>query len=518
MSRPAANLIVQIEDLDGQTESFHPASKDPLRRPQDIEITSKLGVGFESAKVTFPHGFRGREASTLLKTIRCVGAGGFVANECRIHGNPSSSEQGVSVHGVGWMNHGKDLAWGMNFIDSDMSAWGDLSLERRIALTSLDMGSLSVSKLRWDFGSQALPTNTFMGQLYTAPPGMLVARIIYTATQANYPAGWRAALLEFDDNPTLSSPASQSLTINGAEQDYTLSTASRYAEVNTYANGAGVTPTAGANLSFSSMAVLGNHGLAAVTASECLKYGLANACPLFNWTDDSIQDTDLELAQLMVAQDERFTGLLEKINGLYLYYAHVWEQRQFSWGPLSDDTIADYEMSTARGDHFENTGDQVDESGPFNECYVIFQDVTNGNRETMIGPDDSDLLVDTSTENICNAEGIPRHAVLKAQYPTSPEMASLYGWAYLRDHNQPNRQGQASTAGPYVKKSNGAWVPAYQMRAGETVKFAHSETVHRIHGTRYSTSTKSADLEFDSLPYTTDALFERLGIALVGIN
>lgn len=533
MSRPNTNLIVQVEGSDGQTETYHPGSKDPRKIPREIEITDKLGVGFESSKVTLARSYRDQDPNDLLKTIRCVGAGGFVANECRVHGAPKSSENGTTINGVGWMNHGKDRAWGMNFIDSDVSAWQGMPLNRRIAHHTAGTASPSdgasessavVTRLAatpWTSG--ALPITEAW---YAPPAGLKIgslevdAAVLSTnalASDSNYL--WQAVLASDDAGAVFD--AGGDLQPSGATASDTVTPSTSdgsFAFLQmVYGVAVGTGDSEDRAIAWTPR-VYGTHGLTSVTASEALKYGLANGAPLFNWTDASITDTDLELAQLMVGTEEKFAGLLEKVNALYLYYAHVWEDRQFSWGPLSDDTIPDYEMSVARGDTFDGTGDQVDEDGPFNECYVIFQDVTNGNRETMIGPDDSDLLIDTSPTNVCNRENMPRHAVLKVDNPTSGEMASLYGYAHLRDHNTPNRQGTGSTAGAYVKTAAGAWVPSYQMRAGQTVRYANETTVRRIHGKRWSSVDRIADLEFDNLPYTTDSLFERIGIALVGIN
>lgn len=530
MARAPVNLICQIESLtSGQTDTYSPASKDARKVPQAVEFTTKLGTGFESAQFVFQPGALAELGSDLLKTMRVVGAGGFVAYEGRVSGAPRSSVDGVTLTSVGWWSHLRDREFAQVYVDRDLAKWQGAPINRRAGLltggykpadgTSAD-GTLLTQLEQPVWTASYLPATEAW---YTAPAGVSLASLTadwattVNMNTANY--HWYAGL-STDDSLT-SADASADQRGAGPSSVSLAATASgrRYGVLRVYYDIAN--PTADSidrSVKWTSVIVKGDHGLSDIYASEVIKNALSVGAPLLNYSSETVEDTTTAIAQLVFEAGSRVEDVVTACNGLHLFDPAVWENRTFYWQPSLALDDYEWELSLARGDTFDGTGDQVDEDGPFNKVKVIYQDVSTGNRESIVGPDDSDLLEDTSDENPCVKEGVDREAVLKVDFPTSTANATLFGSVYLSEHNSPNRQGTGRTGSAYVKDRSGAWQPAYKIRSGDRVKYTHEESVRKVFGTRYSTTDKTNELQFDSLPYTLDAIFERIGIALVEVR
>ena len=532
MARPPLNLIAQVTSLDsGQVETYSPASQDPRRVPQEMEFSTKSGTGHEGGSFTLAR--FGDYADERLRQVQFIGAGGCVAHEGRVSGRPETSGAGMTIQTTGFYSHLKDqLMPATVYIDQDMSHWGQCSLLRRAFLATVpcDLGRISWANengLTLAFPNEALPASyTFAGAWYEAPPGSVIKEVVYQIKNTNYPGTWRALTLSCDDQDTTAMANDYALTADDTERTRTLTTARRLVELNAFSNAGAATPAIGANSWVKTLAAYGDHGLTTITASAVIEHVLATACPLLTYDDDSIATTTTEIAQLIAEPGGRAEDVILKCNGLHLYDIGVWDDRKFHFQPSPSLDDYDYELSLYDGDTLERAGEQVDDDGPFNGCWVMYQDVANGNREEIIGPygtaapldpNGSDLLRDDTETNPCNREGMLRHAVLRINFPTTEANAIVFGAVFLLDKLQPNRQGKGRASG-YVRNRAGAWVPAYQVRADKRVKYKHSDAIYRVSGTNYTSSDRGLELTYGQLADTVDALFERIGIALVEVK
>jgi hypothetical protein len=533
MARAPINLICQIESLtSGQTDTYSPASRDARKVPQGVEFTTKLGTGFESAQFVFQPGALATLGSDLLKTMKVVGAGGFTAYEGRVSGAPRSSVNGTTLTSVGWWTHLRDKQFSQVYVDPDTSKWGGIPLSRQAALLlanftpqdgASENGGIKLGFPGLPWSATGLPCTE---SWYTGPPGVNLASLTFSYARTN--ANWSTADANFDlngflatDDALASYDATSDLAGAASGTGGVAATVSgrRYAILRAaYGAAVGGADSLERAMIATGVKVAGDHGLSNIYASEVIKNALAAKAPLLNYSDETVEATTTEIANLVFDAGSRVEDVVTACNGLHLFDAAVWENRTFYWLPSPALDDYDWELSLARGDTFDGTGDQVDEDGPFNKVHVVYQDVSYGQREAIVGPDDSDLLEDTSDENPCVKEGVDREAILKVDFPTSEENATIFGAIYLSEHNSPNRQGTGSTGSAYVKDRSGAWQPAYKIRAGDRVKYTHEESVRKVHGTRYSTDSKTCEMQFDNLPYTLDAIFERLGIALIEVR
>lgn len=538
--RAPVNLIAQVESPDGRIDTYSPASRDPRRVPTEMEFSTKTQVGDEALNFVLPRGNRRRGEIESGKQMRFVGAGGYVAASGRVSGNPVNSAKGVTYRGIGNWQSLKDSVFPFLGIDQDWGHWGEMSLAEKIRLTAagVDIASVPVQGdgdgVVFALPNQALGANVQTQHWYAAPPGTIVGSLDYNGTDVGMPAGWQAGYVYFVDDNTISGPnfSSALLTLDGVDRssDSPRSTA-RFVMLRVSSDGAVATPAAGANRRYTKLAVRGlNPGLTSLTASEVIKYALQRAAPDLTFDADSIDDTSFEFAQLIQDGNLRAEDLILKLNACHLFDVGVYGQRFFfkSQRPLGNPDDYEWELSPYRGDQREFDDDAWDEKGPFNGVWVIYTDVATG-REEMVGPygsgpyDDplgSDLLRDDSPDNPINVNmpGRPRHAVLKISEKTTYDIAVTSGAVFLREHATSPTSGEFETGGPWIKNRAGAWEPAYKMKEGDRVKYADEHRVHKVVSTSYSTTSKKCKGATGDLPYTLDAILERMGIAMVEVR
>lgn len=539
MSRAPVNLIAQIESPDGRVDTYTPASRDPRKVPTEVEFTTKSGVGDESQTFVLPRGNRRQGEIESGKQLRLVGAGNYEAARGRVSGQPRSTQKGITYQGIGNWEMLKDAVFPFLGIDQDLSRWTEMSITEKLRLAALN---IDVASLSWAteggglvlaFPAQALPAQCGAWAWYTAPPGTVVDHLIYDGEEpAGGPGGYTAPRCYFHalDHDTGASPVS--LTLDGTERTANNNNgATRFVSIDSYSNGSAATPTAGMRRQFTKLSPVGDHGIDALTASNILRYALPIAAPDLEFDDDSIDTTSFEFAQLVQEGELRLEDLALKLNGCHLFDIGVYGWRFYFQAPKTLDDPGDYEweLSPYRGDHRNIDDESWDEKGPYNGVWVLYDDVTTGGRPEMVGPygtanyldpNGSDLLIDTSDDNPVNVNmpGRPRHAVLKVNERTTYDMAVQMGAIFLRDHAYGNRSGDFESSSAWVKNRAGAWEPAYKVKSDDRIKFTDSNRVHKVAGTSYSTITKTVKGSLDNLPYTLDAILERMGIALVEIR
>lgn len=542
MTRPSLSLLCKIEKLDGSdSQTFSPASRDPQNIPTEIEIATKWGTGFEDLSFSLRRNLRQPAPDGLLRNVKAIGAGGWIAGEGRYSGAPRD-ERGVKVSAPGWWQAMKDLPFEEIYKDQDVSKWGGTPLDRQAGLLAgnyspndgtAEEGTLLLKLAQPIWSNPGLPVTTLV---YTAPAGApignLTASVIRTTSSWNTADGNYAAVAGLTDDDDLSGGdttsdfAASVGTAYAVDLDATAATR-RYAFFQaSYGTTNGTGDSAERALRASGVAVSGGHGLTAITASAVIRNALSRACPSLRYDDNSIDDTSFEFDQLVFETGSTVENVVSECNKVHLWVPMVYDNRTFHFhAPKSADDY-DWELSTYRGDQLIPTGQQASELGPFNGVRVVFNDVANGNLETVVGPLGDAAPWDTSGDaslrdydetNPCNAENQPIFATLRCDKPIDRAIAIALGVVYLSEHKIPPQSGQGRTQG-WVKDRSGAWRPAYHVRAGDRVKYADSNQIYRVFGTRYSDSTKTLDLSYDSLPYTIDAFLERLGVALAAIG
>lgn len=529
MPRPLALEAVTCnpDGSDGQTFSDYTTSK--RRAGARVgSFTTKIQTGFEACELDLFRDQRRPDGSPrLLQELRINGVGKR-AWEGRITAIPVDRNDNVQATGY-WDGLQDTDGVSEPYVDSDISSWGDLSSneKQRLLTAGSSPDSYSFGKtggaLFCEYPASAQPL-TEAGAMYTAPPGSLIAKVVYTGAEA-LPATGTAAAMYFYAGDSFASEPAVSITLDATERTATAGTASRY--VVTYAAMTAGTPATGRYRKFTSLKVYGDHGLTNIYASEVIKHAVGKYCPLLSATSSTIQDTTYAIGQLLF-DGATVADVVQRCNAFHLWRFMVWEGRKCYFGPQLDLTDYDYEIpfqGEYRGS-LNPAGPALDDDEPLSGAWVYYTDVQTGRRE-RVGPygasspydtaGDSSLLV-TAETNACVRADQQRFKKLDISFNCTRADAILMGSVWLAEKQTKVNAGTGTAQG-YVKNRAGALVPAWEIRAGDRVRYSHQvNTIREVYATSYDPSTYVNSLTFEKPDSTFDGINERTQMALQAAN
>lgn len=535
MSRMPLDLSVIVSNPDGsESETFTTDNHDANSRAVIGEFGDKRDVGFESSSFALPgrDPFTNYSSPRWLQDMKIVGADGSIANQCRISGVGAEGGRGIKVEGESWYAALKDTANVAEiFVDRDVSKWGGVPLNRQaIALTNNftpSDGSVVAAAIQLRYPSPVWtnPGMPLIDSWYTAPPGVNLGSCDgdWTWTGLGASAQLTINMLLSTDDTAASIDDSGSLDSAGPAHVTLAATVSgrRFAVLTTQY--AGANPTADSverSVTWSNIAVYGDHGLTTITPSTIVGYLIDKYGGLITRTDDSIEDSSYEIGHLVADSGDLLTPIL-KANALVLNDIGVWDNRVLwmSSPPNLDDF--DYELDRSKGATLIPDSGTISDDRPANGVWVYYTDVLTS-RSERIGPYGTGArydsagslsLVDTSEENPCNREGCDRHFRMDIGFPCTGSDAEAMGAIWLAENSLPSTAGQGTAEG-YVTNRADVEVPAWMVRSGDRIKYKHETTIRRVYSKRYDPASHRLALAYDDAPRTLDALFERIGIKL----
>lgn len=535
MSRLPLDLSAIVSNPDGsESETFTTDSPDANSRAVIGELGDKLGTGFESNGFLLPgrDPFVAYGSPRWLQDLKIVGADGSIASQCRVSGVGAEAGRGLKVEGEGWYAALKDAANVAEiFVDADVSRWSGVPLNRQAGALTNNFtpsdGSVIGAAIRLRYPSPVWtnPGMPLIDSWYTAPPGVNLGSCAgdWAWTGLGASAGLTINMLIATDDALASFDNSGSLDGTGPAHVTLAATTSnrRFAVLTTQYAGANATAdSVERNVTWSNVAVYGDHGLTTITPSTVVGYLIDKYGGLITRTDDSIEDSSYVIGHMLADSGDLLTPIL-KANALVLNDIGVWDHRVL-WmtSPPSLDDF-DYELDRSKGATLIPDSGTISDDRPANGVWVYYTDVLTSRSERLgpygtgarYDPAGSISLVDTSEENPCNREGVDRHFSMNIGFPCTGADAEAMGAIWLAENSRPSTAGQGTAEG-YVTNRAGVEVPAWMVRSGDRIKYKHETTIRRTYSKRYDPASKRLSLAYDDAPRTLDALFERIGIKL----
>lgn len=542
--RPPLALDVGIQVGGGVAAlPYRWAADDPsaAKKPDGLSFTTTMPGGFEQLNCTLERDPRLDYPDLVeMSTVTVRGLGGAqVAWQGRLEEFPSTAgaQAQIQPQVYGHQNAlSDDSSAAMIYIDQDLTKWGGPSLGRQIAALggNFQLGNsqiladpstnLPVLDLEFD-GAYATPYMPFTEAWYPAGDSGDIA-VVYYALDWTNPGGasWNHfVLLCSDDVATINEPTAN--LAGGASGYFAPATPYPYALVQHYF---GASPSGVDNATYPSywkLAVYGDHGLTlhgssdpkGVLASDVIAHALTNWAPEINFTTGSngtIKTSSFVIPQLVFTPTTVATMIQQAVQYELLDWA-VWEGQ---FGP----TMYVNQRGGRGKSWVSRVGPaQLQQAGPqasriYNGVIVQFTAV-DGTTQTA-GPPGSGCtitdasLVDTDPMNPANEAGITKWAPLPMG-TTTPAGAIQVGGKFLTEQAQIDTAGQASLVG-HVQDTNGAWWPAWMVRAGDSISFVDASVTapRRIVSTSYDGTTKTNAINLDQPPDSIAALLQRMSI------
>lgn len=522
------DLFIEVTSGAGATFKWD-ANQAAGDRPFDLRFATKIGEGFSDASLRLARRIdEDYPDLDLGNSVIIRAADGSIVYEGYIAAMPRelADSHSISVTLTGWMAHAKDKKFTEIFTDRDVGQWGDApSQAKATRMTSgISMGDFSWSADRGALicalPNQALSAQTLTEAWYQAPPGCTVAKIGYSGTTTSYPGGYLNRFLAADDPSTGSPDAVTTMTLSGTLLTPLLSTTRRYAFAQSYSNASAGTPSAGANIALTKLAVYGNHGLTLRTGDTSEPDGIylsdiiANIaerfCPLLN--TDGVETNDY-VVQHCAYRDLTFPyDAFTDLNKYALWHLGVWDNRTLTFRPY-DFTTYDWEVRT------DDPGTTFSPQGPsteslFNGMQVTYTDPLTGVVD-VLSPDDHAELRDDSSANPWNAHSRDHWGQIAISTPVLAAQALELGAAALGDANRPKTPGTLTVSGQ-IKDGAGNWQPVSKIRAGQMISVTNfpNDDPRLIVETDYDAENGVATLAIDKPFALLDAYLDRQSNAL----
>jgi hypothetical protein len=517
------DLFIEVTTAEG-TRYRWDANQAPGSRPLNLSFRSKIGEGFSDASLQLARRIDlDYPDLNLGDAVTIRGADGGTVYEGYVAAMPRelSDRHVIGVTLTGWMAHAKDRQFQEIYVDRDIGQWGDMPLERKAGLGPISYGDFAYTTAQGGLvcalPNQALGTDTIAEAWYQAPPDCAVAKIGYKGTTTSLPGGWLQSFYTASGRDD-SGAAGAAPTLDGTLRSVT-TTAQRYAFHETYSHGVAATPAAGANLTFSKLAVYGNHGLTTRTGdttepdglylSDILKNVAQRWCPLLDTS--GVQDNPY-VVQHCAFRDPTFPydAWLE-LNKYALWHLGVWDNRKLTYKPYD---LTDYQWEIRTDDPgitFSPQGPSTDSL--FNGIAVTYTNPLTGVAD-RITPETTSTLADTSTANPWTAHGRTHWDEITLTTPTLAAQAALLGVAALADRNRPKTPGTITATG-YIRDRAGNLQPVSKVRAGDTIKITNfNDVVRLIVEADYDDEQKTVNLSIDKPFALLDAYLDRQQNAL----
>ena len=521
------DLSVLFRSSSGEELRFSTTADDPNRLVTVESITTKLGTGFETARMTLHRNpFERFDDITLLVECIITDAEGFVLHEGHVTGLPPEAGK-IQINSTGKFSILKDRSgFSCIYVDRETSRWGGTPIANQNSLLgagyspadgSAENGSLKIALAAPPWTNPGLPATTMV---YTAPPGTNIASFAGTATRTS--TDWNTADTNFNAYAGLTD--TDALTGGDVTSDFAASlagysislTGTGTARRFVWVQGSYIATNATADSTerafrITAPTVKGDHGLASITPSEVIKHMLGAYAPGLTFDDDSISSHPYEIGQLVFEAVDG-SDVIAKVNSFANWDLNVWEGGKVWYGPQPDLNAPDFILDNEDGDELDPDGQSLGDDYPVNGVEVFYTDVLT-DRSERVGPDDDTRLADTSDENPCNKENRNRYGKLDISFACNQADAIQIGAVWLAEHLIPSRSGSGMAVG--TVQSAGSKVPARRIRAGQVVRYRHESIGRQVYETTYQPASGEVTLKYDDGAATLTAMLERIGIALI---
>ena len=543
----SAQLSVAITTASGAVYRWGPDEWNAANIPQSISFGTAMPGLFKSATITLPRRIDlDYPDLNLLDTVQILGAGNEIAWEGRVQELPRSHGDSfsITVSAVGWSSHlMDDPSFREIYVDRDLSNWKEPSAARQITLrgskfspfgpsivpdTATGLPSLLLKvEGRWE------GVTPICEPFYDAGPGLKVGAVYNDwLLSTTDPTFFFVAFMANDDS-LAAFEISGDLAGGAAAGSGMFIPATPRRVVGWqwyYQNNVAGQPGAQFAATIRRLAVFGDHGLArqgpeseaGLYASDIIADVVRRAAPLLNFTTGpggSIQPTTFAIPHMVFRTPVTAETVVMLANSYHLWDWGVRENREFFFQEPDPDRLT-WEARLSEGARLDLEGVQV--SDAVNGVLIEYTDPAGV--IYTVGPPDSGAeftdprLVDTSPTNPVNAAGIPRKwAILNISQTTTKEGAVRLGEIYLAEKSLPQRRGTLTLTGIATHPTAGKR-PAWAVRAGHWVRISDhpADEPRKIIETTYDATTQTVTCALDNTSHKLDAIFERLGVALVG--
>jgi hypothetical protein len=537
-------LVIVVTDKDGNTKTLSSDEPDPTDRSRGIQFSSQTGSGFYTGSFNLSCPIdREREDLHLLDDVRIVTGSGETVYEGFVAAMPRSTDQDgqgtLNITLAGYMATAAGQPFTMIFVDRDLSAWGPASRTQQIAEIAAGYATKDVTVVTSQAGVPGVKTS-FAGPwaaggtpiadaMYDAGPNTAIGSIYYEWTRGanvNSPAdanwAWYVKLTT-SDNLASGEDSSAALAAAGpGTGTLTATTARRFAFLRFYYTAAAAAASGEYDITWSSLAVRGNHGLPnigtanpyGVAASDVIGWLVDNYCPLLN--TDGVQATTYGIPHLVFRERTTPYDAMLKVNSYHLWDLAVWEDRTLHFQPVD---LTDWDWEVRHDDIFPSQiGLQGDEYTSLrNGIIVQYTNVATGNVEELL-PATYDELRDDSLDNPYTAQGWTWYGEpFVIPFPTTADAALQLGRTRLLEDNQPKAPG-SFTVTAKIRDRSGQWQPVAKVRAGDRVRLTSSvrlsDRPRKIGEVSYSHDGRSITISVDSTLRVLDAIVDRTQTAL----
>ena len=544
MSKPPLDLVVEATTLDGARTTWGRGEPDPGRRPSGIWFKTKRGDGFADSSITLPRRVdRDYADIQLLASLALVGAGGDVAYEGRMAGNPRVLDLGhtMQVLAAGWMSHAKDRKFREIYVDRDHARWRDAGTQRRLNLASsyqLNPASAAADSTngnpRIAMSIPGITDGAYLVDAWYDAGGIPIGSLFYDwAASGNINLGnanyqWQAYLGDKDDGSAPFDQTADLSTAYSGSGTLAATTASRrFAWLqflwSTTTHGLGGSASA---IVAWKVAVYGNHGLTkraiatgepdGVFAADVIRDVATRWCPMLGTA--GVKDTSYPIGQLAFIDPVYPHDAFMVANRPHRWSLSVWEDRQLHYEPVD---LTDYDWEVRLSDHgvsFEPTGETIQELA--NGISVTYTDVATRVRQVLT-PEDTPELADTNPDNPATLAGYPLWQELELSWPATRADAIEIGRAALVEFNRPKAGGTIRLRG-HVRDRAGHWQPVWKMRADQRLIISDfpNDAVRLIQETHYEHDRYEQRVTVERPTQRIDAVMDRFADALAanGLN
>ena len=532
-------LYVEVEKGDGSRYRWDAESLGPSV-PQAMAFSTKRMEGFERGSLTLRRRIdRDHPDIELFDTVRFLSHSGQTVYEGRTSSHPRQLDadgMSISIECTGWMAHMRDRKMREIYVDRELGRWQGPSAQRRIDLIAISytgsgpevvqdtaQGVLRLNQNgAWVAGARPHPTAQ-----YDAGPGMTIGKVFYAWKKgANISAAdtnwtWEARLDDADTMPSYDASGNLRATGPGSGTLTATSATQRYAELVLYYAVAAGADNTDYNIDWTTLAVVGNHGLTtypaldgtgapAVYASDVIRHIVQTFCPKLNAA--GVQATTYPIPHLAFTdQIDPYDAILE-INKHHLWDLAVWENGTVHYGPTD---LTDYDWEV----RLDDEGTTVNLAGDTSEdlangIVVEFDNALTGKKDVLT-PSSYPELADTSPDNPVNRHGLTVWTEVSLSSPTTQDAALQIGRGLLAEHNAAKQAGSINVTG-YIRDRQGNRQPGWKVRAGDTVAVTDhpSDRPRLVSETSWNADSHALSISLEQPTRRIDAFLDRLGTAM----
>lgn len=529
---------------DGEKRRWGGDEYDAANVPSGISFSTSLSAGFRDfgCKLTRRPDVPWYDLDRFDR-LEVVGAGGELAWQGRAAEFPrqTGAEFSIDVSGVGYSAHLlDDPSFTEIYIDRDPSRWTEAGDARRLLVESndnpivngpqvvpRDAGAALLLQIE---GAWVAPHRPRAEAWYHAPAANKVARILASFEGDTSDLAFVLGCHFTDQEAALDETGADAYTAQTGSIDRSPTTPRRRAAFHwTYSSTPAGADGSSYGLYLRDLLAIGSHLVPlvgnpyGVLADDVIRDVLARAAPQIK--AGQIDGTLFPIPHLVFADPVNASDVIEAVNAYHLRDWGVYE------GPDREPALFWREAENYRrrwvirldeGGSLDLAGETAEAS--YNGVLVAFTDPAGVQRTA--GPISSgadyqdDSLIDTSENNPVNSHGIHRRwGRLDLSFTATAESAIQLGRIWLQEMSKVSHRGAISATGYVRDRETGGRYPAWMVRAGDSVTVPDYDGIERrIVDTSYQHDSLGLSASLDSLPHRLDAIMQRAGIALVGIE